>query len=214
MEQPRGAEVTPDIPWSAAEICLALLLAAPQFGLWLVLVLAALQSKDVVRRLFGAEAAALVNADDAGRERQRRALGVVAGPAAAEVALPLVRRLVLLRLGLWAMTLAFSLQVITIPFVLHALRGTRPAQLGLTTRRLGRNLLLGFGGFLVLSPLVLAINYGAERLNTAVLGGVPQVHPLTFIARSGPTPVEWVLLVFTGVVAAPVLEELVFRGLL
>jgi membrane protease YdiL (CAAX protease family) len=214
MEQPRGAEETPATPWSAAEICLALFLAAPQFGLWLGLVFALLQSGDVVGRLCGAEAAALVNADDAGREQQRQALGAVAGPGAAEVGLPLMRRLVLLRIGLWAMALAFPLQAFTIPFVLHAVSGTRPAQLGLTTRRLGRNLLLGFGGFLVLSPLVLAINDGAERLNTSMLGGVPQVHPLTLVAWSGPTPVEWALLVFSGVVAAPVLEELVFRGLL
>src|SRR6185437_8320897 len=43
--------------------------------------------------------------------------------------------------------------------------------------------------------------------------GVEQ-HALEIVARQSLFPSEWVLLVFTAMVAAPVLEELAFRGAL
>jgi membrane protease YdiL (CAAX protease family) len=44
--------------------------------------------------------------------------------------------------------------------------------------------------------------------------GPTEEHPLTQLAQFGLAPVEWGLLVVSAVVAAPVVEELVFRGLL
>src|SRR5581483_4517388 len=47
------------------------------------------------------------------------------------------------RLELWVHTLALPLQVLTIPLVFSAFSSTRLDQLGLTTRRFGRNVLAG-----------------------------------------------------------------------
>jgi membrane protease YdiL (CAAX protease family) len=41
-----------------------------------------------------------------------------------------------------------------------------------------------------------------------------QEHALTLLARQKPLPVEWALIIGNAVVAAPVFEELVFRGVL
>jgi membrane protease YdiL (CAAX protease family) len=214
MQQPFCADDDAAVRWGAAEIGIIILLTLPSIGLWPALVFEALDRVGLFRRLYGADAVALVRADDEHRQRQRQALEVIAGPGAVEDWLPRVRRLMTIRLNLWATVLAFPFQAATIPFVLYAASRTRPAQLGLTTRRLGRNLLLGFAVFLVLAPLVLGINALVEILYRRILGGEPQAHPLTLVATAGLTPAEWVLLVLSGVVTAPVLEEMIFRGLL
>jgi membrane protease YdiL (CAAX protease family) len=211
MEQPTSAADTSVIPRGAVEIALVLLIV---YLILPRLVFDVLDGTGFFRRLYGAEAVALAQPNDAVRQQQRLALGVLAGTGAAEVGLPLLRRLVLLRFNLWVTVLAFPLQAAAAPLLLYGLGRTRPDELGLTTRRLGRNLLLGAAGFVVLSPLVLGINYLVEKLYTSALGGVPQVHSLTLLAMHGPTAAEWALLILTGMVAAPVLEELIFRGLL
>jgi membrane protease YdiL (CAAX protease family) len=214
MQQPSCVDDESAVPWSALEIGIVVLLALPSIGLWEALVFEALDRGGLYRRVYGADAVALVRADEDRRERQRQALEVIAGPGVVEDWLPKVRRLLTIRLTLWAKVLAFPFQAVTIPLVLYAASRTRPAQLGLTTRRLGRNLLLGLAAFLVLAPLVLAVNALVEILYRRILGGQPQAHPLTLVAGAGLTPAEWLLLVLSGVVTAPVLEEMIFRGLL
>jgi membrane protease YdiL (CAAX protease family) len=207
---PRAADPPPAVPWSAAEIFFAwfLLLA------WPLPVSLALDGTGLFARFYGPDAVGLARADDGQRRQQAVALGVLAGPAAAEEALPQLRRLVQDRLNLWMMVFAFPFQAASIPLVLWAFSRTRPAQLGLTAHRLGRNLLLGVAGFLVLAPVVLALNYAVEIVYHSTFGGETQVHPLTRIATHGLVPAEEVLLVLSGVVAAPVVEELFFRGVL
>jgi membrane protease YdiL (CAAX protease family) len=119
----------------------------------------------------------------------------------------------LFRLMLWAGCAALPFQVGSALLVLAGVSGTRPAELGLTPRRLGRNLLAGLVAAVVLVPGV----YGIQALVvllTRQLGGVTQDHPLTELGRQSLWGVEWVLLVLTAAVAAPVWEELLFRGII
>src|SRR5205085_4410150 len=90
----------------------------------------------------------------------------------------------------------------------------RPYQLGLTTRRLGRHLFVGLIGTLVLVPGVFGVYYLVVLLYRTLGAGPTEEHPLTQVAQFGLSPAEWGLLVLSAVVAAPVLEELVFRGML
>jgi membrane protease YdiL (CAAX protease family) len=124
-------------------------------------------------------------------------------------------RLAQFRLNLWALALASPFQLATALLVPGALSGARPRDLGLTTRRLGTNLL---AGALAAPPLTLAAYLLQElvvRLQRHfVAGGDPQKHPFEQLAQQGLRPAEWALLVFGAVGAAAVLEEVLFRGLL
>src|SRR5262249_51748183 len=118
------------------------------------------------------------------------------------------------RLGLWAVCLAFPLQLATVLLLFTRLADARLADLGVTGRRLGRNLLLGVLGALALTPVC----YGVLQLAVWAYhwwgaGGVHE-HPYTVLAQQPLWPGEWALLLLAAVVVAPVWEELLFRGVL
>jgi membrane protease YdiL (CAAX protease family) len=199
------------VPWTAPEVLLALLFVSL---FWPAAAYQLLIASGFFRCLYGDELVALASADPAQQERQWLALGFLAGPGAADGALPILRNQAFYRLNLWATVLAFPFQAVTIPLLLYGASGTRPEQLGLTARNLGRNLLAGTIGAVVLAPLVLGVNWLVEVLYQAAGAGGVQEHPLTQVARQGPAPAEWVLLFLTAMLAAPVMEELMFRGML
>lgn len=118
------------------------------------------------------------------------------------------------RLGLWASTLAWPLQMLTFPLLFAALSGTRPEQLGLTLRRFGRNVLAGVVGTAALAPPVFGIYWLVRYLYTLAGQQGSEKHFLEVIAQQGLYPAEWGMLIFTAVIAAPFLEELAFRGVL
>jgi membrane protease YdiL (CAAX protease family) len=124
-----------------------------------------------------------------------------------------VPEMVQTRWNLWVAFFAFPFQVAFIPGLLYLGSGTRPYQLGLTRHRLVQNITLAFLGWLVLTPLVTGINVVVEGV-WQWLQNKPEVHPLAQLGLHHPTPVEWVILLLLAAVFAPVLEELVFRGLL
>ncbi len=96
--------------------------------------------------------------------------------------------------------------------VLSALRtrtGTRPGQLGLTRARWPANVALGVLAFLVLTPPVLVLN--AQILDWL---GVREKHVLERLLEQGFQGWEWGFLVASAAVSAPLLEELLFRGVL
>jgi membrane protease YdiL (CAAX protease family) len=117
------------------------------------------------------------------------------------------------RMKLWAGVLAFPFQVLTYPLVFRVISGVHLSQLGLTTRRLGRNLLLGLAGVVVLTPGVLGL-YQLLLYLYAWSGAGTEKHPLVQVAEQPLAPAEWVLLVLSAVVMAPVVEEITFRGVL
>jgi membrane protease YdiL (CAAX protease family) len=80
-------------------------------------------------------------------------------------------------------------------------------QIGLTTHRWFRNLLLGSLGWLVLSPLIFGLNFLVTLLYIGA-GATPEEHPLMLLTQGK------LLALIVAIVVAPVLEELWFRGVL
>jgi membrane protease YdiL (CAAX protease family) len=123
------------------------------------------------------------------------------------------RQITQTRLMLWAFCAALPVQVACTLALLRSFSGTKPADIGLTGRRLGVNLLAGVIAALVLVPGV----YGIQALVVLLvrmLGGAGQEHPFAKLGETSLYPTEWVLLVLAATVVAPVWEELLFRGVI
>jgi membrane protease YdiL (CAAX protease family) len=116
------------------------------------------------------------------------------------------------RLALWVQTVAFPLQLVSIPLLFYLASGTRLYQLGLTLHRAGRNFLAGVLAWFTLTPFVLALNWFVGWVYQTLLHGVPEEHPLTRLGQQSLAPGDWLLLVFSAIVVAGVMEELLFRG--
>jgi membrane protease YdiL (CAAX protease family) len=97
---------------------------------------------------------------------------------------------------------------LSVPLVLVKWRGARPYQIGLHGDRLVRNIVLGVAAYLLAMPLV-----GAVLLIAAEFFGPPQ-HEIEELVRSTPTAHNITLAWVAAVVAAPLQEELLFRGVL
>jgi membrane protease YdiL (CAAX protease family) len=117
-------------------------------------------------------------------------------------------RLALARQGLWVEAFAFPYQLSMMLFLWLRAGGTRLYQLGLTGHRLARNVVVGYLAWLVLAAPVDAL------YALIALGYHAEPHPLTILMEQQPSTVDWLLVVLTAVVAAPILEELLFRGIL
>lgn len=118
------------------------------------------------------------------------------------------------RLGLWAGVLAFPFFLLTLPFLLRFTRDIRPADVGLTRERLGRNLFSGLLTGCALTPLVVMLHLLVQWWFRTAVGKEQEEHPYTMLASGGLSPIEWVLLIVGAVVVAPIYEELFFRGVL
>lgn len=71
-------------------------------------------------------------------------------------------------------------------------------------------LVWGFGGFLAALPIVIVVSL----INQQLWQGQGGSNPILPIALSGNDPVAIAIFAFTGAVAAPIFEEIVFRGFL
>lgn len=118
-----------------------------------------------------------------------------------------------IRVGIWASLVAVPFQVGTILLLFRLASGTRPYQLGLNFGRFGSDVAVACAGWLLCTPIVFGVNIVAT-LCDVWLGGHPQQHPLTQMIESQPLPIELVIVVTTAGLTAPVLEELLFRGVL
>jgi membrane protease YdiL (CAAX protease family) len=119
-----------------------------------------------------------------------------------------------LRLGMWASCFALPLQLVSAIFLVRATSKATLADMGLTWHRLTLNLFLGLAALLVLAPLAYGVQFALERLLRLLSPSVVQDHPFNLLAREGLSPVEWGVMVLAAVVAAPLWEELFFRGLI
>ncbi len=119
-----------------------------------------------------------------------------------------------IRLGLWASAFAFPVQVAAVVGFLRSFAEAEPYQLGLTTARAGPNAYLGFLTCLAVLPAVYFCNVLTTTLYQHAMQAPPEHHVLEQLVQAGPSPAEWGLIVFSAVVMAPVLEELLFRGVL
>lgn len=113
-----------------------------------------------------------------------------------------------LRMGLWSSVLAAPLTVALIYFALFSISRTRPKDFGMTAARWRQNVIVGYLAWLLTTPLVWACYVICGMLMT------PDEHPLTTLAKSNLSPLEWCLFAFQAMVFAAVIEELLFRGVL
>jgi membrane protease YdiL (CAAX protease family) len=212
VEEPAAGGAWPQpVTWTAFEIVVVLWL---WIMFWPAVVRTALSATGFFGRFYGHPAATLLQADTDEQLRQQLALGLFTGPTEAGVFLSHARQHLVYHSDLWVRALAFPFQLASVPLVLYLVSRTRPWQIGLTTRRLGRNLVAGLVVASLLTPSVLGINFLVEWLYKVGFPGRTQEHPLTLVAQEPLWPTEVGLLVFTAIVAAPVMEEVVFRGLL
>jgi membrane protease YdiL (CAAX protease family) len=117
------------------------------------------------------------------------------------------------RLMLWAFCAALPFQLASTLALLNAFSGTRPVDVGLTSARLGRNLLSGLVAALAVVPGVYGIQ-GLVLYFVKQLGGSGQEHPFAKLGETSLLPAEWVVLILSATIIAPVWEELLFRGII
>lgn len=119
-----------------------------------------------------------------------------------------------IRLGLWASAIAFPFQIAAILGFLRSFAGARLFQFGLTTARAGQNAYLGFLTWLVILPAAYFFHTLSASLYQHWMQTPPGQHALEQLVQAGPSRAEWGLIVVSAVILAPVLEELLFRGIL
>lgn len=117
------------------------------------------------------------------------------------------------RLFLWVGAFAVPFQVLTYPLVFAAMSGTRPEQLGLTMRHLGRNVLAGFSGLLLMPDIFALFWLVRHCYGSSGEEGIER-HVLEKLAEQNLHLGEWIMLCFMAMVGAPLNEELAFRGAL
>jgi membrane protease YdiL (CAAX protease family) len=123
-------------------------------------------------------------------------------------------KLASIRAELWAMAFAFPFPLAGTFLLLRALSGTRLYQLGFTTHNAARNGMIGWLGWLLLTPAILAVHILVVWASSVWEGRPPEEHPVARLAASHPSAIEWLLIVFLSTIAAPILEELLFRRIL
>jgi membrane protease YdiL (CAAX protease family) len=115
------------------------------------------------------------------------------------------------REGLWSSAVYAPLLVMLIMLGLHCVRRARLAEFGLTGRRAWHNVALGYLFWLVVTPTALALLIAVEFITP------PQFiepHWLSKTGKTGLGPDEWVVMFLSAAVMAPLLEEILFRGVL
>jgi membrane protease YdiL (CAAX protease family) len=110
---------------------------------------------------------------------------------------------------LWAATFAVPVQVGLIVGLVRATGGVNP----LDGRRWTRHMVAGYLTWLLVTPVAFLVFVLANLAHNWLTGQPPDKHPLTALGEAVGRR-EWALFVLQTVLLAPVLEELVFRGLL
>lgn len=130
------------------------------------------------------------------------------GPGLNEKPSPEQRQAMNLR-SLWSQTLAAPVIIALVIIGLNQVFKATPGQIGLSTRRLGANLALGYVGWLIIAPL----SFGVFALATMLLQRAPDKHPLMDLgAFAG--QLEWTVFALQAAILWPIVEELIFRGVL
>jgi membrane protease YdiL (CAAX protease family) len=114
---------------------------------------------------------------------------------------------------LWAAALGYPLTVLAIIGMLRVISRTQLPNVGLTSQRWLPSVAGGVLSWLVVAPPVFGLHFllvwAQERF-----GLETKKHALEVVLEPDARPIEWGLVVIVAVVWAPVLEELVFRGIL
>lgn len=107
--------------------------------------------------------------------------------------------------------------LLLIPVVLFLLRltsGTRLAHFGFGWSPIGRDLALGFWGCFLLAPIIYLLNICIVLVNMVVFKFRPTPHPVFTMVQDRAALPLLLFALLTAVVVAPLVEELLFRGIL
>ena len=85
--------------------------------------------------------------------------------------------------------------------------------LGLAGRPVGRDILIGIGCVLLVMPLVMAVKQASLWISQ-LLHIAPSEHPLLKVAQQSPDTLTAAILLGVAALAAPLSEEILFRGIL
>jgi len=118
------------------------------------------------------------------------------------------------RVSLWEADLGLPLILVSILAMFFLASGTRPYQLGLTVSRFGKYILLAVITTVCVVPLVYMILGLADWLLRAGTGGVPEQHPIQQLIQSHPPALDFAVSALAAMLAAPLLEEFLFRGII
>jgi membrane protease YdiL (CAAX protease family) len=110
---------------------------------------------------------------------------------------------------LWAAVFTFPLQLALISSVAQARGGPNPLAPGF----FAPNVVSGYLTWLLVTPAAFSVFALANIAHSHLTNRPPDRHPLTVLGDSAGN-LEWTLFVMQTVIIAPLLEELVFRGLL
>lgn len=111
--------------------------------------------------------------------------------------------------ALWGQALAAPLIVILLLYGFHYGFRASPEQMGLSPKRLGANVALGYVGWLIIAP----ISFLAFAVAIILLTPNPDKHPLMDLgAHAG--QLELAVFALQAAILWPIVEELVFRGIL
>jgi membrane protease YdiL (CAAX protease family) len=111
--------------------------------------------------------------------------------------------------ALWAQTLAAPLIVGLLMVGFHYGFKASSEQMGLSRKRLGAHIALGYVGWLIIAPL----SFAAFALAIALLTPNPDKHPLMDLgAHAG--QLELAIFALQAAILWPIVEELAFRGIL
>lgn len=138
-------------------------------------------------------------------------LGAFAGTALAALALPLVFDV---RTSFVLIGLAFELLLAGLTLLWVRLRRSSPAALGLVGGDVTRRLAVGFASGLALFAVTVFVVAPALYALLSLLAGDTVVPPRQEVLPEGPSPLHVYLGGVVIVLAAPIGEELFFRGLL
>ena len=98
--------------------------------------------------------------------------------------------------------------ILCLPLILRPSTTHPISDLGWTTGHWVRDVGLGLGAFLVITPVVMIVQLLATKV------WAPNSHPLQGMLREGLSPGAIALAYLSAVVLAPIAEELLFRGVL
>jgi membrane protease YdiL (CAAX protease family) len=114
---------------------------------------------------------------------------------------------------LWATVLSLPARLLAGVLLIRATCDARLSDMGITTRHLVRDVMLGAALALPLAGAVYGVNVGCEALMKLLSGGAVQEHVFNDLAQQKPTPAEWHVMITSALLAAPLWEEFLFRGL-
>lgn len=200
----------PPVPWTGADLLLVVVVV---LFTWLLSATAVLGSGFFAWVVPDAAYLAAIHSAEE-RKAAQATVGQVAGPAGASLAEPAFYQTLGLRLELWARALVFPFQLVLVPLLVLGRHPGAAAAFGATWAGWRRAVVLALVGWAVLTPVVLGLNELVTRLYSAWMALPPEEHSLVLLTRTKLLPVEWVFWGVLAVVAAPLLEEFFFRGLL